>query len=99
MTKATVTTEILQPLNVELDLASKITFNFIASFQHVSNLANFRFGEIIGACRPVNSCILQDFTSQGASNAINVRQSDFDPLPARQVNTCNACHVKLLKLG
>jgi hypothetical protein len=93
MANASVTVDIDQPLNVLAYLAPQITLHDIVPVDAVPQATYLVFGEILDPPIRIYSRILQDLVAPGATDAIDICQSNLDSLVARQINSCNSRHV------
>lgn len=81
------------PTNVSLNLAAEVTFDGVLGLDSVTKLSNLIVGQSVGTQVRRDFCLLKKLLSTGWSNAIDVSESDFHALVAREVNSCKACHM------
>ena len=73
--------------------STKIAFYHDVVFVDVvTDLGLFISGQILDAGIRVNSGTGENLVGSGLANAVNISQTNLDPLLARQINTSNTCH-------
>ena len=92
MSQATITTQIHQSLDVELNFASQITFNLHRLVDDCPDFADIAVREAVGPRVRINATLVQNFLGDGAANAVDIGQGDNNPLIARKVYTGNTSH-------
>ena len=73
--------------------SAKIAFYHDVVFVDVvTDLSFFISSQILDAGIRVNSGTGENLVGSGLANAVNISQTNLDPLLARQINTSNTCH-------
>ena len=93
MAHTTVALDLGQTLDVKRDVTAQVAFHHDVVFVDVvTDLGLFISGQILDAGIRVNSGTGENLVGSGLANAVNISQTNLDPLLARQINTSNTCH-------
>src|SRR4051812_44274828 len=79
--------------DVGLHLAAQITFDLVVGFDPVTQLDDRVVVEVVHADVGAHPGLTQRLLSTGTADAVDVGQSDLEPLLARQVDTNKASHL------
>lgn len=82
MAKSTVAANIHQPLDVKLHLTSQIAFRCVFGVDQRTDTIHLVFRQIANARTTNNVCTRQNVFAARQPNAEDVRQRDFNRLPA-----------------
>jgi hypothetical protein len=93
MADTPVTTNLLQALDVHRDLTPQIAFNSIVPTNDFAQTADFRLRQIFDPRVGVNARLAQDVPTGRPTNAVDIGQSNFNPLVSGQVNSSNSSHL------
>ena len=93
MTQTTVATDFAQTLDVHSGLTTQVTFDDIVMLDSITELCLLLLGQVLNADISVDTGLGQDFSSTGGSDAVDIGQSNFDPLVAGKINTRNTCLI------
>ena len=93
MAGATEGLDLDQTLDVQSHVAAQVAFNEdVCLIDVVTDLSLFVQSQILDAGIRVNSGTGENLVGSGLANAVNISQTNLDPLLARQINTSNTCH-------
>src|SRR5688500_2605179 len=90
--QAAIRADLLQPLDVAQHGTTKITLNCVVAGDIFAQRLDLRFSQVLHAHIRVETHVGEDFLAAGLADAIDVLQSDFDPLVTRQIDTFNTRH-------
>jgi hypothetical protein len=93
VTYPSITTNILQTTNILAHLTPQLAFNTVVLIDELSQTTRLGLGEFSDPCVRVYPRVIQDLVAPGATNTVNIGQSNLDSLVARQVNTCYSGHI------
>ncbi len=94
MTDATVTTDIHQTLDVQLNLGTEVTLYLIFSTDDLTDSCSLIIRPILNLYILINVSLLQDFHRTTTTYSIYIGQRDFTSFVLRQINTNNSyCHT------
>src|ERR1700674_286084 len=96
---APIAPDVHQPLDRARDLAAQVALDLEILLDLLAKFLDVVVGEVLHPRVRVDAGRLQQTLGRGPSDAEDVGQRDFDPLFARQVDACNACHMLLLPLS
>src|SRR5690349_2883138 len=83
VTKAAIAAEIHQSLDLRLDFAAEVTLDLAVRLDHTADGAELLLVEIVGADRLTHAGLVEDRSSGGVADAVDVRQRDDDALVSR----------------
>src|SRR5687768_9639829 len=92
MTAAAVAADFHQPLDVHRDLLAEIAFHAALLFEHAADLAHVVLGQILHADVGTDAGLSENRARPMPSDAIDVREADFNPLGARKIDASNSRH-------
>lgn len=95
MTRPAVTADFLQALDVLLHNVAELTFHAMLLLDHFAKLVGLFARQILGACVHIDLEFSQNLLARRQTNAVYVRQRDFDPFVVRNVDSCNSYHSVL----
>ena len=87
VTHSTITTDIHQTLNVQLDFRTEITLHFVLSTNDLTNLGSLVIGPVFHFQASIYASLIQYFCRTTATYPINIGQRNFTPLILRQIDT------------
>lgn len=93
MTQATIAAQIHQPLDVHGRLAAKVAFDDILAVDRLTNLDDFRFGELIDPAAVLDAEAVANFLRVLRPDAVNVTQRDMHALRSRDVDASDLRHA------
>jgi hypothetical protein len=93
MADTSITTNLLQTLDIHRDLTPQIPFNPVIPINDFAQTADFRLRQILYPCVWVNARLAQDVPAGRSTNAIDVSQSNFNSLVSGQVHSSNSSHL------
>jgi hypothetical protein len=96
--KATVGTDIDEPLDVHRDLFSEVTLNLVIILDHITDRSDFGLRKIAGLDVTCHIGSVTDVTSSLSANAKDIRERNVHALVAREIYTFNTCHGLTLPL-
>src|SRR5262249_20466448 len=82
-----------QPLDVHRDLLAEITFDAALLLDHPADLTHVVLGQILDADVRRDPGILQDAVRAHTPDAVDVGETNLDPLGARKINARDTCHI------
>src|SRR5262249_14537821 len=86
-----------QPLDVHRDLLAEIAFDAALLLDHPADLAHVVLGQIFDADVGRDTGVLEDAVRAHPPDAVDVGETDLDPLGARKINACDTCHLCFLR--
>ena len=92
VTQTTVATNFAQTLDVHSSLTAQVAFDDIVMLDSIAEQCLLVLGQVLNAGIGVDTGLGQNLSSAGRSDAIDIGQSNFDPLVAGKINTRNTCH-------
>src|SRR4029079_4232690 len=84
-----------QALDVERHLPAKVTLDLDPAVDHLAQAVDLLLGQIAHPGVRVDAGRLEDLLAGRQSDAVDVGEGDLDPLPARDVDAGDTCHVRL----
>jgi len=90
VSQAPVRSEIHEPLDIHGNVSAKVALDLKVAFDDLANRRNVLVVQILGFPGRIQPGFLNDLVRTGTSNAVNVREGDFDTFPFRKVNTSDA---------
>src|SRR5262245_9373319 len=94
MPRPAVAPEVHQALDAELHVAAKIALDPEVRLDRVADLADVVLVEIVGALVARDARVGEHDLSRVATDAVDVRQRNFDPLVAGEVDACDSSHSR-----
>src|SRR5262245_28742459 len=88
-----------QPLDVHRDLLAEIALDAALLLDHPADLAHVVLGQILDADVRRHAGVLEDAVRAHPPDAVDVGETDLDPLGSRKINACDTCHVCSLRPG
>ena len=93
MAHTTVALDLGQTLDVKRDITAQVALYHDGVFvEVVAELGLFISSQVLDAGIGVNSGTGENLVGSGLADAVNISQTNLDPLLARQLNTSNTCH-------
>src|SRR5690554_5379109 len=89
-----VAADLNQALDIELDLTAQFTLNTKVADLLAQSL-HFSFSQLPNPRVRADAGRVQDLLAAGRPNTVDVGESDFDALVAREVNTFDTCHIRV----
>lgn len=83
MTKPPITSQIHQPFDIHGDFGPKLSFDFVMTVNHLADPVDVGFCQIISPGIGIHIEGRDDMPGSGFADAVNIGQSDFDPLAFR----------------
>jgi hypothetical protein len=99
MTKPTVATEVHQALDVRLNLAPEIAFDFVDRLEELADLLDVALGQLLGLLVRGDACLFANLERRLLADAIEVRERVRDVLVVGKVYSCDTSHVCFLLRG
>jgi hypothetical protein len=96
VTYPSIATDILQTTDILAHLTSQLALDTVVLINELSQAARLGLGEFSDPCVGVYPRVIQDLIAPGATNTIDIGQSNLDSLVTRQVNTCYSGHISNL---
>ena len=93
MTQTTIRADFRQALDIQRHLAAQIAFHRVLLLDEIAQHIHFGFGQIFDPRVGIDTGLSQNLLAGRQADAVNIRQTDFHPLIARQVNACYTCHI------
>ena len=93
MTHAAIAADFTQPLDVHSGLPAQVAFDDIVMLDGITQLGFLFLGQVLDADIGVDTGHFQNLGCTGGADAIDIGQSNFDPLVAGKINTRNTCHI------
>ena len=93
MTQAAVAADLAQALDVHSGLTTQVTLDDIVMLDSITQQGLLLLSQILDAGIGVDTGGLQNLGCASGANAVDLGQSNFDPLVAGKVNTRNTCHT------
>jgi hypothetical protein len=78
MAKATITLNLLQPLDIHLHFAPQVAFDYIIPINHLTQPGNFVFRQVSHPRIWIHLRLDKDILTVSATNAIDVRECDLN---------------------
>src|SRR5580765_6521291 len=75
-----------QPLDVHRDFLAKVAFDAALLFDHPADLSHVVFRQILHADVRADAGFLQNAVRTDSADAVDIRESDFNPLRAWKIN-------------
>src|ERR1035437_7173993 len=91
-----------QPLDVQSNLAAKVTLDLVSSVDDLAKPVDLLFRQVPNACVRIDVRLDEDLLAGWEADPVDVGEGDLSPLLAGDVYTCDACHalpLPLLVLG
>jgi hypothetical protein len=87
VTQSTIATDLGKSLNIHGNFPSQITFNDKIAIDYLPHSRHLRLGQILHPCIGMHLSFGQNLVAASPPNAVDVRQTDFYPLVAGNVDT------------
>ena len=78
--ETSITADIHEPFDVLAHLSTEIPLHTVVRINELTYPHHFRFGEIFDSGTGINLCLTKDHTTTARSNAIDISQSNINPL-------------------
>ena len=95
MASATVAADLGEPLDVQSDFTTKITFDGVALINDVTEGGLLIVCQVLYADVGINPRLLKNVFCTLSADTIDISQANLDSLILRQINTGNSCHLTL----
>ena len=82
-----------EPLDVHCNLTAEITLDGVVMVNHFTQGGLLVLGQVLHTGVGIDAGLCQDLLGAGASNAVDIRETNFNSFFAGQVNTSNTCHI------
>jgi hypothetical protein len=92
MPQAAITTEIHKPLDAHGHLSAKVALNLVRTVDHLADLGNIHFAELIRLGARIKACFIQYLSGCGPTYPVDVRESYLHTLVLGEVNPCYTRH-------
>src|SRR5712672_719750 len=92
MPKPAIAAEILQPLDVELDVAPQVALDHVIAIDHLADLQHFLVGQLRHPPLLRNVHLVHDLLRLLGADAMDVLQRDHDALVGRNIDTSDTGH-------
>jgi hypothetical protein len=79
VSKAPITTEIHQALDIHGDLGSEFAFHLVFTVDNLPDVVNLGFRQIVGSGIPINFQPVENLLTGTSADPEYVSQTDFDP--------------------
>src|SRR5688500_1283329 len=89
---APVAADIHQSLDVHGDFGAEGALDLDRALDHLAEAGHFPVREIADPSVGIDAGLAQDAAAGGPADAEDIGQRDFDPLLAREIHACDACH-------
>src|SRR5690554_6127406 len=93
MTQATIVAQVHQPLDVHRDVAAKITLDDVIPVDGLTDLDDFRVGELVDTTLRGNANLGADILGELVADPVDILQRDDNALICRDIDASNTCHV------
>src|SRR5215469_4699361 len=93
MPAAAIALDVDEALDVHLDVLAEITLDVTLVLDHLADVVDLFFAEILDLLEGVNVGLLQDAERARIANAVDVCERDPDMLVAGQIDASNTCHL------
>jgi hypothetical protein len=80
-------------LDVLAHCTAQVTFNLVVPLNQLPDPIHFGLREVIDSFVLIDLRLFQDLIAPGATNAMDISQSDLNPFVTGQVHTCNPGHL------
>ena len=95
MPKPSITSNIAEALNIELDVRAQRPFDHVLVFNYLTNAAGFIFGPVVSLAKRIDFCFFQNLPGPRPSDAENGGERKLTSLIGRYVYSSNSWHVCL----
>src|SRR5262249_1710730 len=99
MSHATITADVDQALDVQLDLAAQIALDAIFAVQDLADPPNLLLGQVAHSDVRVDVGFLENVKPIRVADTKDIGDRNLDLLVTRDVNPSNTCHTALLLSG
>ena len=82
-----------QPLDVHRDFLAEVALDATHFFDHAADLPHVVLGEVLDADVGAHTRLAEDVAGPLAADAVDVGESNLDPLRARKIDACDTRHV------
>ena len=93
MTQAAVAADLAEALDVHSGLAAQVALDEVVMLNGVTELSLLLLGQVLHPGVGVDAGLGQHLGGPAGSDAVDIGQSNFDPLVAGKINTRNTCHT------
>src|SRR5436190_7065188 len=93
VTETAVAPDLLEALDVERDLAAKVTLHREAAIDDLADLRDLRLGQVAHARRAIDACLLEHLARGGRADAEDVAKRHVDALLARDIDASDSSHL------
>ena len=87
MAKASVATDIHQPLDIGNDFTPQIALDLVIGFELFAQGVDVVSSEVITVLGPINARRIKDFESCSPADPVNICQCNIEPFISRQIYT------------
>ena len=95
MPKPSITSDIAEALNIELDVRAQRPFDHVLIFNDLTNAAGFIFGPVVCLSERIDFCFFQNLPGSRPTNSENGGERKLTSLIGRYVYSSNSWHVCL----
>ena len=95
MPQAAVAANFAEPLDVHSGLTAQVTFDGVVMLDSIAEFCLLLLGQILNTGVGIDFGDGQNLRCTSGSDAINIGQSNFDPLITGKIDTRNTCHTKI----
>lgn len=89
VTQATITTDIHQPFDIELDVFTEFTLDTAFFLYQISKPSSLIFGEFLDLLVDSHIGLLTEASRSRTPYSVNIGERNFHPLIVRYVDTCH----------
>jgi hypothetical protein len=91
MAKAPIATNIHEPLDIQTDFTTQITFDAHLALDDLAKPPNLVIRQVTNTSVRIDLGLREQILTCLQSDTKDVRQTNFDPLVSWNVNSCNTC--------
>jgi hypothetical protein len=95
VTQTSVAPDVYQAPDVSLHLTPQVPLNLVPTVNGLTQRGDLRLRQVSYLLVAIYTGPAQNLIAQATPNAIDIRQTDFHSLAARQVHPCNTRHAYL----
>src|SRR5262245_7244771 len=99
MSQATITADVHQPLDVQLDLAAQIAFDAIFALHDLADAPDLLLGQVAHSDVRVDVGFFENVKPIRAADTKDIGDRNLDFLVTRDLNPSNTCHTALFLSG
>ena len=93
MTDSTVAVDLNHSLDVECNITTEVTLNYIGCFDNVTELCYVALGQVFCADIRIDSCLSKNVLCALKSDTVNISESYLNSLIVRNINTGYTSHI------